>query len=326
MARLNILVTGVGAIIGYGIVNSLRKTGRALNIVGLDIYADAVGQHFCDHFIQAKRADSPEYLDFLLDVIKLHQIDLVFFGTEQELYRVSDSRDMFSDYIDRLVLNSKYVVDLSKDKLKTYTFLCQNGIEAIPTLVDGSYCSIAQKLGLPFILKLRHSYASKGIFRIHDEQDFDYWKAKATGSFMLQELVGDDSHEYTAAIFGSGEKGGSAPFVLRRRLSGEGATAKAVVVQIPELCEAVAHLADILRPIGPTNFQFRRHHGKYLLLEINPRISSSTSIRAAFGYNEPEMCIRHYLEKVDFEMRPMQSGSAVRYISDWIRYEDSPDL
>ena len=322
MARLNILVTGVGAIIGYGIVNSLRKSGRPLNIIGLDIYADAVGQHFCDHFIQAKRANSSDYLDFLLDVIRRHHIDLVFFGTEQELYRVSDSRHMLSEYLDRLVLNTKYVVDLSKDKLKTHSFLRENGIEAIPTRVDGSFGSLSQELGLPFILKLRHSYASKGIFQIHDELDFNYWKEKATGDFMLQELVGDDSHEYTAAIFGLGEKIATTPFVFRRRLSGEGATAKAVVEHIPELCEAVMQLADLLRPIGPTNFQFRRHQGKYLLLEINPRISSSTSIRAAFGYNEPDMCIRYFLENRDIGLPTLRSGSAVRYITDWISYEN----
>lgn len=326
MTRLNILVSGVGAIIGYGIVNSLRRTGRKLNIVGMDIYTDAVGQHFCDRFIQAKRADSPEYLDFLLDVIKRHHIDLVFFGTEQELYKVSDSRDMLAEYVDRLVLNSRSVVDLSKDKLKTHSFLCQHGVETIRTRLDGSFSELAQELGLPFILKLRHSYASKGVFLIHDEQDFNYWKGKAAGDFIMQELVGDDSHEYTAAIFGRGEESALAPFVLRRRLSGEGATAKAVVEQIPELCETIGHLAGLLRPIGPTNFQFRRHHGKFLLLEVNPRISSSTSIRAAFGYNEAEMCIRHYVEKGEISTPSLRSGSAARFISDLISYENSPDL
>jgi carbamoyl-phosphate synthase large subunit len=326
MARLNILVTGVGAIIGYGIVNSLRMSGRELNIVGIDIYADAVGQHFCDHFIQAKRADSPDYLDFLLDVIKRHHIDLVFFGTEQELYRVSDARDILADYLEHLVLNSKSVVDLSKDKLKTYSFLCENGIKVIPTRVDGSFRSLSEELGLPFILKLRHSYASKGIFQIHDELDFNYWKEKAASEFIFQEIVGDDSHEYTAAIFGLGEKSAQIPFVFRRRLSGEGATAKAVVEHIPELCEAVFQLADLLQPIGPTNFQFRRHQDKYLLLEINPRISSSTSIRAAFGYNEPEMCIRYFLENGDLGLPTLRSGNAIRYISDWISYENCTNL
>ncbi|MDR3562632.1 MAG: ATP-grasp domain-containing protein [Negativicutes bacterium] len=326
MARLNILVTGVGAIIGYGIVNSLRRTERKLNIVGMDIYEDAVGRHFCDRFVQAKRADSPEYLDFLFDVIRCHRIDLVFFGTEQELYKVSDSRDMVSEYADRFVLNSRKVVDLSKDKLKTYFFLCRHDIRTIPTRVDGTFSELEQEFGLPFILKLRHSYASKGVFRINDEQDFSYWKEKAAGDFMAQKLVGDDDHEYTVAIFGRGEENALAPFILRRKLSGEGATVKAVVENIPELCKAIGQLADLLRPVGPTNFQFRRHHGEYLLLEINPRISSSTSIRAAFGYNEAEMCIRYYVERGEISLPALRSGNAVRYISDWISYEDSSHL
>ncbi|WP_295442950.1 ATP-grasp domain-containing protein [uncultured Thiodictyon sp.] len=326
MARLNILVSGVGAIIGYGIVNSLKLTGRKLNIVGMDIYSDAVGQHFCDRFVQAKRAGSSEYLDFLVDVIKRYHIDLVFFGTEQELYQMSDSRDLLPDYFHKLVLNTRSVVDVSRDKLKTHLFLSQYGVEAIPTRVGGSFAALSLELGLPFILKLRHSYASKGVFKIHDEQDFNYWKVKAGGNFLAQELVGDDGHEYTAAIFGRGEEEALEPFVLRRRLSGEGATARAVVEEIPELCETIGRLADLLRAVGPTNFQFRRHHGKYLLLEINPRISSSTSIRAAFGYNEAEMCIRYYLEKGQISMPFLRSGSAVRFIADWIIYEDGIDL
>jgi len=326
MRRLNILVTGVGAIIGYGIANSLRLTGRELNIVGMDIYPDAVGRRFCDHFVQAKYANSPEYLDFLFDIIKQHSIDLVFFGTEQELYRVSDARDSFSDCLDRFVLNSKEVIDLSKDKLRTHEFLCRHDQEVIPTRVDAPFHELKEHFGLPFILKVRNSYASKGVFRIHDEHDFNYWKLKANGSFIVQELIGDESHEYTAAIFGTGSDELVAPFVLRRRLSGEGATVKAVVEQIPELCERIRNLAELMQPIGPTNFQFRRHNGKYLLLEINPRISSSTSIRAAFGYNEAEMCIRYYVEKTPVSIPALRSGSAVRFISDWINYEASPDI
>ena len=43
-----VLVTGVGAIIGYGAVRSLRKSRTDVRIVGMDIYPDAVGQVWCD--------------------------------------------------------------------------------------------------------------------------------------------------------------------------------------------------------------------------------------------------------------------------------------
>ena len=58
---IHALVTGVGAIIGYGIIKSLRQSGLPIYIVGMDIYEDAVGQHWCDKFIQAKYAIDPNY-------------------------------------------------------------------------------------------------------------------------------------------------------------------------------------------------------------------------------------------------------------------------
>lgn len=325
MARLNILVTGVGAIIGYGIINSLRKTNRELHIVGMDIYDDAVGQYFCDHFIQAKRADSPEYLDFLVDVMKRNRIDLVFFGTEQEMYKVSDSRNLLPEIIHRFVLNSKISVDISKDKFKTYSMLQQHGIEPIRSRIDGTFDSLAAELGIPFLLKLRQSHASKGMTQIHDEVDYNYWRGKAGENFMVQEIVGDDFHEYTVATFGLGKGKCLPPFVLLRKLSGEGATAKAIVEDIPELAEEVGRLAKIFEPIGPTNFQFRLHRGKFLLLEINPRISASTSIRAAFGYNEAELCIQHFVEHRNIKGPQTKLGKANRYVSDWIIHENGFD-
>ena len=107
-------------------------------------------------------------------------------------------------------------------------------------------------------------------------------------------------------------------------MSIDGSTAKASVRSIPELEKGVEELARLFRPEGPTNFQFRFHQGEYLLLEINPRISSSTSLRTAFGYNEAEMCIEYYLEGMLPRPRTLRSGSAIRYIDDWVRYAGDP--
>jgi len=73
--------------------------------------------------------------------------------------------------------------------------------------------------------------------------------------------------------------------------------------------------------MGPTNFQFRRHQGSYLLLEINPRVSSSTSLRAAFGVNDAAMCVEYFLEGRTPSPRPMESGFAVRYIEDVVIHD-----
>ena len=53
-------------------------------------------------------------------------------------------------------------------------------------------------------------------------------------------------------------------------------------------------------------------------MEINPRISSSTSIRTAFGYNEAEMAIEWFVEKHSKVNPVIKKGKAIRYISDYI--------
>jgi carbamoyl-phosphate synthase large subunit len=95
---------------------------------------------------------------------------------------------------------------------------------------------------------------------------------------------------------------------------------RARVVSEPELEARLDELTSAFRPIGPTNFQFRRESagGRFLLLEINPRLSSASSLRRAFGMNEPEMCIAYYLDGERPDFPGPRPGGAVRYIEDWI--------
>ena len=173
-------------------------------------------------------------------------------------------------------------------------------------------------------MKPRRSYASKGIHKLTTEADFRYWKDKLGDEFMVQEVVGDIGTEFTIGAFGLGDGRLVQQIIFQRVLSSDGSTSKAVVRRIPELEKRVEALAEWFRPDGPTNFQFRFHRGEYLLLEINPRVSSSTSLRTAFGYNEAEMCVEYYLTGNIPAARTLRFGSAARFIEDWVTYASDP--
>lgn len=316
-----VLVTGVGAIIGYGIVNSLRQTNKSIYILGMDIYDDAVGQNWCDDFIQSIPALNTEYPNFLLSVIKNYNIDIVFFGTEQEIYRMVKEKKNFSEY-KKLVINKENILDLSYDKWKTYNYLVDNYKEeyAIPSIIEGSFEDISEKFGLPFLIKPRHSYASKGIIKVSDIETFKFWQNALGDNFMAQKIVGNNEQEYTSAVFGYGDGSYLQSISLRRKLSGEGSTVKATVIKDNKLDSVIDDLTKLFKPIGPINYQFRLDKGNYLLLEINPRISSSTSLRTKFGYNESEICIDYFLEKKKLLKKEIKNGIATRYIADLVKY------
>lgn len=321
MRRYNILVTGVGAIIGYGVIHSLRKSKYDVNIIGMDIYEDAVGQEWCDRFIQAIPAADERYPEFLLECIKSNDVDLVFFGTEQEIKRACDSQSEFGEYYKRLVINKPDIIALSEDKWLTFEFLRKHHIDCIPSSTVPDFELAASAYGLPMLLKPRRSYASKGIKLVSTKMEFEQWRDEHGEQFMVQKYVGDDDHEYTAATFGFGDGTGLQPIIMRRKLSREGSTLKATVVKDSAIEKQIYELVRLLRPIGPTNFQFRTHEGIPLLLEINPRISSSTSIRTAFGYNEAEMCITYFVNGEHPQEPSIQMGRATRYIAERIEYD-----
>lgn len=316
-----ILVTGVGALIGYGAIRSLRASRFPVHIIGMDIYPDAVGQVWSDTFVQAIPAAHPDYPDFLLDLIEREHVDLVLPAIEQDIARIVEDEDRLRQGRAKLALNNRILIRLAQDKWAMHQKLLHLGFAVIPTTIAGEFEEIADLFGVPFLLKPRHGYASKGIVHVHKASEFGFWKKSMGDDFMAQQIVGTaDRGEFTVGAFGLGDGTACGSIVLERTLSREGATAKAWVRHRPELELLVARLVDLLRPEGPTNFQFREHEGEHLPLEINPRLSSSNSIRTAFGYNEAEMSVEHYLLGKRPVAPVLSEGFAVRYIEDVVRH------
>ena len=321
--KYNILVTAVGAIVGYGMVESLRNSGYDVNIIGTDIFPDAVGQYFCDGFIQATPAADSDYIDFLKRTMDEQDIDLVLFGIEQELLKVSRAGNDMDGYRERLAMNGPELTEICNDKWRTFCWLQENGLGeyAIASTIEGSFDEIAGKFGTPFLLKPRDGRASKGIYSVDNAEDFGFYAKKMGESFMAQRITGTKDREYTVGVFGDGAGNVCAEIQMKRTLSQEGATAKAQVVHIPEMRTAVERITAAAKPEGPCNYQFRIENGVPKLLEINPRVSASTSIRAKFGYNESAMCIEYYLEHRMPVQPEIRNGRAMRYITDWVVYE-----
>jgi len=320
-----VLVTGVGAIIGYGLINSLKKSAYECRVVGIDIFHDAVGQKWSDKFIQGVRADSKEFIPFINRIVQEEEIDLVIPGIEQDLKALIEGYDRLNHRA-KYVLNNRSLYKVFDDKKQTYHFL--EGIaELIPYIdyYEGFFEEAKERFGLPFILKQDISYASKGVAVIHDKKEFDFYIKRFGDGCMAQQKLDIKEREYTCSLFGLGDGTFVNPIALRRELSQEGATKKAVNVKVDDvLLASMQKIAQKCRFEGPTNLQFIKHDGKYLLLEINARVSSSTSIRELFGVNEAEMCIEYYLKNKKPETKAQRYGTVMRYIGD--AYFDSDTL
>ena len=316
---MNIVVTGVGAVIGLGIVNSLRLCPEKVTITGVDRNPEALGRRRCDNFVpKPSNEDNQDYLSFWHELIEANAIDLVIPGIEPDVFYFDDNRQAFAAAQARFVLNSSELISLGKDKWRTFERLRAAGINAIPSLVSGTWDECVTKLGPPpLLMKPRQGSGGRGIVSLQDEVDFDYWRAKAGANFMVQPVVGSDDQEYTVSVFGYGDGTATEPAIMRRTLGPVGATWWAEsIASFPPIEQITDALNKLLRPEGPTNYQFRLQDDEALLLEVNPRISASTSLRAKLGVNEAWMCVEYYLLGRNPAATHLRPGRGWRYIAD----------
>ncbi len=317
----NILVSGASGIVGYGILRSLKKSEEAYNLIGTTIYGDSVAQGFSDIFELAPRTNDNGYIDWILEVIAKHNIDFLIPGIEDDVYKWVNHIPEMIRLGARILLNNAELINLCRDKWAFHEFLKgYNTPHLIESSLSNDFQELKNKLGLPFLLKPRRGFASKGILIVSDEESFLKVREQVGPILMAQMIVGEISEEFTTSAFCDGNGGFFNYMTLKRKLSKDGFTDRAEVVDVELIYDALVLLCEIFKPKGPTNFQFRSHEGDLRLLEINPRISSSTSIRTAFGYNESVMSVHYYLDNIIPNKPTIRKGKAIRYVEDQIMY------
>jgi carbamoyl-phosphate synthase large subunit len=324
---LRVVVTGVGAIIGQGIIRSLRRMTEPVWILGVDRSDQSPGPSMCDAFVKKPPCDESDlrYEEFWSTLLHDYAIDIVLPGLELDVFFLDQHRALVAQAGAALAINRPELIALSSDKWAMGEALRSHGLPSIPATLTTDWQEAQRILGPPpLLLKPRRGNGSRGIVRLNDEFDFAYWRGKSADNCMLQRIIGKDDEEYTVGAFGLGYGRTLAPIVFRRRLSPAGNTQFAEVVHDSEIVETTRVLCERFHPVGPTNLQFRKESGVCYLLEINPRLSSSTSLRSAFGYNESVMSIEFFLRMSDPDSPSIRAGKGWRYSEDFVVYDGDP--
>jgi carbamoyl-phosphate synthase large subunit len=294
----------------------------AYRLIGTSIYDDSVAPAFCDIFELAPKTSEPDYVDWLREIINKHNVDMIIPGIEADMLAWNEAREVLSETGAAVLLNNPELIELCSDKWKFYDHL-QGSVSnnLIESRLEGSFEELRDAFGLPFLLKPRRGFASKGIVIVETRDIFEAHEHELGSVLMAQPIVGTIDQEYTVSAFFDKDSNLLCHMGLRRKLAKEGFTEKAEVFDPEGAEEVMRALAAQLKPVGPTNYQFRVDSGELKLLEINPRISSATSIRTAFGYNESVMSVDYFLDGVVPTHPVIKNGYAVRYVEDYIVYD-----
>jgi carbamoyl-phosphate synthase large subunit len=201
----NILVSGASGIIGYGILRSLQLSGRDFKLIGTTIYTDSPAEGFCDIFEQAIPTNDPNYISWLLKVIKKHQIDLIIPGIEADMYVWVEHIQILQKSGAKVLLNANELIDLCHDKWVFYEKLQSvNSPYTIATSLEANFDTVVKEFGLPLLLKPRCGHGSKGIVKVNSKEDFEKHREFIGAQLMVQPIVGNDDEEYTTSAFCDG--------------------------------------------------------------------------------------------------------------------------
>lgn len=235
-----ILVSGASGIVGYGTLRSLNSSGKDLTLIGTTIYEDSVAQAFCDIFEKAIPTNDEKYMEWLISIIKKHNIDLIIPGIEADMYMWAYNVEMIEKTGVKVLLNNLSLLELCKDKWAFYKELSKiNSPYLIKTSLDNDYSLIVEKFGLPFILKPKRGFASKGIVKITNEKEFDLYKDQIGEILMVQEIVGNEEEEFTTSAFCDGNGSYYAKMTLKRKLAKEGYTDRAETYELDNIDEVL---------------------------------------------------------------------------------------
>ena len=316
-AKVKVLVTGAGALLGQGVIRSLLASALKPDIVAVDPSPLAPGLYWTPRRYLIPMASDANFVDRLTALIDQERPDVVIPGTDVELPIFAAQRgDWEARFGTQVVVSSPEVVGIANDKYLTFEFMRDHGFAIPDSCLPGAEAELVRRVGFPLIVKPRVGARSVGVVKVNDASALA--RAVADGdNVVIQECVATDSEEYTAgAVVFDGVC--EASIVMRRDLR-DGNTYRGYVNEFPELNEQVRAFARALSPHGPANFQFRLDkQGRAKVFEINARFSGTTPLRMHAGFNEVDMILRRLVRHERIVQPVVQPMTILRYFTEQI--------
>jgi carbamoyl-phosphate synthase large subunit len=303
----SVLIAGIGgASLGTEIFKSLRRS-RNYRIFGADISPYAFGL-YQKGFVKTHVVKRENYIQKILDICKREEVDAIIPGGEEPLLLLSDQKDLFEQENILLAINSRAVIELCSNKIKTFDYLSSQGI-AIPTtrLIDD--LEDLNSLHYPCVIKpCTKSGGSVFTFLADDKEEalfyISYLRRRAMKA-VAQEYIHPSEGEYTVGVLSlpNGKAVGS--IALKRFFNSKlsylmkyddrvisSGYSQGLIEEFNSVREQAEDIALKINSRGPLNIQGRFKDGVLYPFELNARFSATTYLRAMAGFNEVDIFLR----------------------------------
>jgi carbamoyl-phosphate synthase large subunit len=287
---LRVAITGVSGDVGRGAILGLQANpadAEPIWILGLDAISDFPSKRFLDCFVRLPLVKDGGYVDALYAALEAHKIDVLLAGIDSEISLLSAARHSLPTAT-KVPLAPSKLVEAADDKLLTAKFLSSCGIGAPVTC--GAEAPV--DIGLPVVAKPRRGHGSRGVTVLYDQETLQAFLKTRPQNYCLQRYI--EGREITVGFLYDSAGVMRDAIAMERTLEG-GRTVRAKVLDDLSILQFMEEFGRKVPGIGAINAQLRWHeHEGPMVFEINARLSGSTEMRVAVGFNDPLRLAQHF--------------------------------
>jgi carbamoyl-phosphate synthase large subunit len=279
-----VLVTGAGGAALPALIGRLKASGH--HVIAADADPHAPGLYLADVGLVVPFGNSPEFGPALRRACERHRVDVVIPLVDEELVSAIQLEDGGRIAV---LTPRRAFIETCLDKFALMRTLSSEGIDVPTTTLASEHVAEHR---FPVIVKPRVGRGSRGVHRVAAPGALAACLAAhplAPADLLVQNCV--DGPEYTVSVT-VWRDGGVLAVVPKEIIVKRGVTRIAVTRRHPAIDDVCHRIQQRLRADGPFNVQLcLTPDGRPLPFEINPRFSTTVSLTAAAGIDEPGLLV-----------------------------------
>lgn len=299
-----VLVTGIGGIVGQGILRNIRDFDPLIRIAGTNVISVSSGNYLCDVVYTVPYAYDENYISSVRKICEREPINLIIPSTDYESYYLALNKTEFSCAIATSPAN---VTHFCLDKYLNAQAFGKFQIPFAKSFLPSNYQGQFERI----IVKPREGRGSRNIYLDPPKpESFD-------DGYVVQEYLEGPELTTTFYVTKTGSLHGHITFV-RELESGNTVKAEVVFDYDQELEILIRKILGHYHFRGSCNIQSRVTTKGIIPFEINCRISGTNSVRSQFGFKDVTYTIEEQLLNRQPSEPVIVKGSALRVTLDII--------
>jgi len=303
---LNILLTGAGW--GVSLVEAFRRALADLSLKGRVLVAEqsplAPAFHLADEGFVVPLAADAHHVEALLAICRRHKVGLVIPVADEDVEAASWAREQFTEAGARMLVSSPHVVEICRDRQRTFDFLKAAGLRTPEVLTYAE--ALAGRF--PLAVSRRVVSSANGAQVVPDRETLEECWADDRENVILTRVDGD---EFSVDVY-AGLDGVPRVAVPREALELRGnAICKAKTVRHPEIIRQSMVLAGALREcVGVISIQCFLSGGQDVTIAgVSPHFDGGAALSIRAGADFPRWIIQEHLgRKPDCDPDGWQDG------------------